>query len=562
MKKLRIGLSAMLLVSCCYAGEKSWQMAPLSGVFGSFLLDMPDGNGKATLGIDVSEAVKSFNLLLQSAGSNNKVAFGLLSKEDGYRRTFALRGKYSFRFNMLERGNVAFVNEGDLVLGVLDGAYLIRTGGDRFKFAQMIFGLRDEFVARVSVGNSQFGARIGADVSAARLSDSYGSETAWDSFSARYGVFAESQLAENVSFRVNADGWRKKYNPNKYFFVEKWASEARISAETSFSLSDRVDLIPLFGYRRFDLERDRRTDLERLEYGGRLVYKTNSRADTKLFFNGIYAPWQHKSGSENLISAGVESKGLSAEVFRRQIKDSYSTFEIKERIIGARLAWKFGGVGQKNMDSYGKTVKEKYDFYRDSGIDDNTSLTLKQQAERLRTIRKRNEWSGNNLVYKTATDYGWGFRYADEAYSGRAGDCDEQSCLNVTMDALNGYKGYTAAWWDFKSWMGHGAAIVQDPTNGQWFFDEYGTIYKVKVSPNASLAEAAKAAIRQNHMYSALPISDSADVYYAVIDCSDGKNYEWLTRLLPLGPLDSVERRPNVERGMELFIGRNFLFND
>ena len=562
MNRAQIGLLVFFLVSCCYAADESWRMEDAAPFSGSFLLDMPSSNGKATVSIDTFKTVKSFNFLLQPADSGNKFAVAFLSKEDGYRRAFALRGKYSFRFNILERGNFVLANESTLALGILDGAYLMEMGDSRFKFAQMLFGLRDGFTAKVSAENSRFGVRMGADVSAARLSDNYGNETVWDSLSARYGIFAESRLAKNVLFQVNADEWRKKYNPDKYFFVEKWASETRVSAETTFSLNNRVDLVPLFGYRRFDLERNERPDLERLEYGGRLILKVGSSSDKKLFLNGIYAPWRHKSGYENLISAGVESSGLSAEVFRRQTEDSYSTFEITERIIGARLAWKFGNAGRKDLDSYGKTVKEKYDFYRDNGIKDNSSLTRIQQAERLDTIRKVTEYAGNNFRYFSASNNGWGFRNADEAYNLRGGDCDEQSCTTVSMDRLNGYKAYNLNYYDLSQWRGHGVELVQDKTNGQWFLSEYGTMFKVNVSPDASLETIAREAVVQNHQDLSLVISDPTRAYYEVIDCSIPGIYQEVTNFINIGSMSMQRHRPNVEYGAELFIGRNFLFGD
>lgn len=559
MNCVRIWLLATFLASHCYASDEGWQIAPLSGVSGSFSINLSSGGERAIAGIDVSETAKSLNFLFQPADSGNKFAVGFLTKNDGYRKAFALRGKYSFRFNILERGNFALANESTLALGILDGAYLMRTGNNRFEFNQALFGLRNSLFVQASIGDTRFGARTGIDVSAAKLSDDYGSETARDSLGAQYGVFAESQLAKDVSFRINADEWQKKYNPDRYFFVEKWAKETRISAETSVSLSSRVDVVPLFGYRKFDLERDWRPDLARLEYGGRLVYKIGGK---KLFFNGIYAPWQHKSGSENLISAGIESNGLSAEVFQRQTKDSYSTFEIKERIIGARLAWKFGSVGRKDLDGYGKTVEEKYDFYRDSGIEDDKRLSRIQQAERLRTIRKVPEYAGSNFRYLYATNNGWGFRDADEVYDLRGGDCDEQSCATVSMDRLNGYKAYDLNYYDFSQWLGHGVELVQDKTNGQWFLSEYGAMFKVNVDPNANLETVSLAAIAQNQQDLALKIADPAESYYEVINCSVPGVYQSVIDFVKVGAMPLMQRhRPNVEYGIDLFIGRNFLLD-
>ena len=88
----------------------------------------------------------------------------------------------------------------------------------------------------------------------------------------------------------------------------------------------------------------------------------------------------------------------------------------------------FGGPDTykiKSIDDYGVVLKDKYQFYTDSGNRDNKSLSRVQQSERLNTIRKVVEWSGNNLF--TLMPAVGGFRDADEVYKLRGGDCDEQS---------------------------------------------------------------------------------------------------------------------------------------
>jgi hypothetical protein len=400
--------------------------------------------------------------------------------------------------------------------------------------------------------------RAGGEVVTADLSDTFGYEKPkWDNYGLRYGVFTKSQFSDKVLFQINADGWRTKYNPDKYFFTEKWGSETKILSETTFLINKNVELVPLLGYRRFDMERDGQVDLEELQYGGRLVYKINNHPDTKLFFNTILALKFRGKGSENLISAGLESKILSAEVYQHQTIDSYSDFEIRDRLSGIKLSWKFGGE-PKTLESY-QSVKKKNSFYLENGNDDIKGLTLKQQAERLGTIREVTEWS-NNLKY--AYGSGSGELLANQVYQGRAGNCEEQSCTNVTMNGLNGYKGYDVGWWDLgKSIIGHGAEIVQDFRNKQWFFVEYGTLYKlVGLSPKASVTEVAEAAVRQNNLYSALPLTNPINPVFAVFDCNDGQKYTQVTDYISLTNLSSGVRRPNVENGAELYIGRNFLF--
>ena len=215
------------------------------------------------------------------------------------------------------------------------------------------------------------------------------------------------------------------------------------------------------------------------------------------------------------------------------------------------------------MDSYAYAKDRKYGFYRDSGTKDDSRLTLKEQAERLGTLRKRNEWSGQNLSWKSAPDDGWGFRNANEAYKERGGDCNEQSCLNSFMDTLNGYKSFELDYYDYKSWEGHGVQLVQAPTNGQWFLDEYGVIYKIKVDPKAPLEKVALEGLKQNSNFLTLQISrNGKDMYYEVYDCSNPLKYDSISKFISLSGVAPNYGRPQIEYGSELFTGRNFLLGD
>jgi hypothetical protein len=560
--KLIILAFAMLLDQYCHANDLGWQIDK-SGDSTSVTAQTTDKDSGVRIAADISESAKAVSVFSLSADGKDTFVVSVLSKQDNLRESLAARGKLPFSFSLLKLGGFELRNEGAAAIGILRGSYsnANKLAGDAQKpdieFIRHLYGVRNELVSGFSIGRSQFGLRAGAEIVGADLSDDYGKTgVRRDNYGLRFGAFAGSQFSKDIFFRISADGWRKKYDPENYFFTEKWASETKILSETAFLADKNVELVSLLGYRRFDLERDGQADLEELQYGGRLVYKTNDRSDTRLFLNAVRASKFQSRGSENLISAGVGSKNLSAEIYQRQTIDSYSDFKIKERTVAVSLSWKFGAK-PKSLES-SKSVKEKYSFYLDSGNEDVRSLTLKQQAERLQTLRKQSEWE-RDLNYAKALNTG--FRYAEDVYKGRAGDCDEQACMSNTMGALNGYKGYAVAWYDRgKSMGGHAVKVVQDPGSKQWFFVEYGMTYKVNVPSDASVTDVAAEAVRQNHMNSALPLAKAIDPRFAVIDCSDGRTYS-SSGYMPLKGADPVERRPNVERGVELFTSRDFLFD-
>ena len=547
----------MLLNQPCHAKEDfDWQID--KGMDStSITAELFAGDFGGKIVVDKSESTTKVDIVSETTEGKEKFTFSVFNKSDNLQNSLTGRVKVPFRFNLLERGDFKLGTEGSLVAGILHGMY-----GDEvntnFDFVRLLYGVRNEFVSDFSIGQTKFGLRAGAEVVAADLIDRFGKrDTRWDNYGLRFGAFAKSQFSEKVLFQINANGWRKKYNPEDYFFTEKWTSETKVFSETRFLVNNNVEIVPLLGYRRFDLERDGRVDLEEIQYGGRLVYKTNNPLDTKFFLNTIHASKFQKRGSENVVSVGVESKNWSGEIYQSQNVDSYSDFEIKDSVVAVRLSWRFGGK-QKNLDSY-KSIDEKYNFYLDNGNEDIKSLTLKQQAERLHSLREQSEWD-RNLSYKTEPSAS--FKNAKGVYKDRSGDCDEQSCTSVMMSALEGYNGYTVAWWDFgKSLIGHAAKIVQDPTNKQWFFVEYGMTFKVDAPSNARVDEVAAAAIKQNHIFSSLPLDNPIDPRYVVIDCNDGQKYDLLTNYISLNGVTSVKRRPNVEYGTELFVGQNFLFD-
>jgi hypothetical protein len=252
---------------------------------------------------------------------------------------------------------------------------------------------------------------------------------------------------------------------------------------------------------------------------------------------------------------------MSAELYRKDVRDEYSTFVLKESLTGFRFAWKFGSSERKlkDADDYGNSLKYRHEFYRESGRQDNTSLTRVQQAERLRTLRMQNEWT-YNLSWVPET-----FWNTEAVYRKRSGDCDQQQCLNNTMHTLNGYRSYLGGWWDFRrGFVGHAVGLIQDPTNGEWFWQEYGLLAKVRnVSANTAPQQVFAEALKQNHSFSALPLDprNTQNVYYSLINCNDPQSYQWLTGFNALGSVPSRRSRPNIEYGHELFTKRNFLFD-
>ena len=548
---------AMLFNQFCYGKDWNVQVEKTSDST-SFVAEGFDDKDGGKISLDYSDSIAVAKFSMENLEGKEKIAFSIFNKKDGVRNSLAIKGKLPTDFSIVKSGNFGLKNSGSLSFAILSGSYGTPSE-KRYEFEQRLYGIREELVSDFYVKQVKFGLKGGVDVVTADMSDNYGNlKNKWDNYGLRFGAYAKSQFSKNVFFQINADGWRKKYNPEKYFFVERWASETKVLSETTFLVNKNVELIPLLGYRRFNLERDGRVDLEELQYGSRFVYKTNNHADTKLYLNTIRALKLCGRGSETLVAVGTESNGLSVEVYYRQNIDSYSTFAIKDSMSAVSISWKFGGR-PKDLESY-KSLSEKHSFYLSSGSGDVKKLTLKQQAERLGTIRKQSEWE-LNLLY--ASEPLTGFRHAQEVYDGRAGDCDEQACLNATMETLNGYKTYVISWYDFGKHLpvGHAARIVKDFTNNQWFFVEYGRVFKINVPAGASPENAAVVAVEQNHMFTALVLDKPVDARVIVSDCSDGQGRKYINGYIPLKNVSSDTRRPNIEYGSELFVGRDFLFD-
>lgn len=525
---------------------------------GSFLIQ--DSSGLA-VGFDYTDNVKLLNIFINSDDKMHQVSGGFLSRKDGIRESFALRGKYALELPFFYGQHWRLSSESSLAGGFLDAKYLSQRGEPRFEFNEMMFGFGQYLVNRVKSRDVIATLKFGGEISGATLADDYGKETMWDSYGVGLRGDVTARLADPVKIRVEADAMRKRYNPERYFFVEKWTNELGVRSALVLSPHRKWDVIPSFNYKRVDIERDRRLDLERPEFGATVVRKDALKDGWNVFVKGLYAPWRHKKGRESVLSFGVHSSMMSVELYRKNVRDEYSTFALEESLTGFRLAWKLGSSERrlKDADDYGNSLKYKHEFYRESGRQDNAALTRVQQAERLRTLRKQNEWTFNlSWVPETFWD-------TDAVYRKRSGDCDQQQCLNNTMHTLNGYRSYLGAWWDFnRGFVGHAVGLIQDPTNGEWFWQEYGMLAKVRnVSANTAPQQVFAEALKQNHSFSALPLDprNTQNVYYSLINCNDPQSYQWLTWFNPIGNVPSQRVRPNIEYGHELFTKRNFLFD-
>lgn len=517
---------------------------------------------KFRMNLDITRDIKA----LSFRAIDNKISYfsgRFLFKTGGIKEGFAFRGNYTLDVPLEIKGN-NFQSKSSLALGVLDAWYSAFDEKRRFEHTQYLYGFSQYF--GFSVGElKQFRSELGGQVAYSTISNYYGDLAEWDNYGFRFKNYFVFDLNESAAIYLSGGIAKQKYNPEKYFFTEKWTTEAGFNSGIGIFWGI-AEIIPMFNYKIVDIERNGRLDLQRPEYGIRVILKDIFYKNWNLSVTGIYAPWHHKQGNEKFISAGLITKNFNAEIFHRAQSEKFSDFMENEYFTGIQLAWKFGDSKRKpeiySIDDYAYAPKDKYSFYLNDGSVGDRNLSFNQQAERLGTFRKRNEWSGQNLKYLLAADNGWGFRDANEVYRLRGGDCDEQACHNVAMDTLNGYPAYTLAYWDLSQWLGHGVELVKDPTNGQWFLDEYGMIYKINVELNATPEKAALEAIRQNHRDLALEIIDVKSSEFALVDCRQPGIYEFITPIIPIGWIPEGKHRPNVEYGYELWTGRGFLFDE
>lgn len=563
----QILLLGMLLIwngNLAIAQDTSWRAEGGMPKHGSLEIKGQENFGEVRAEADYSPSVNALNFFIK-IDEANKLSFGYLGKKELIRQGTGIKLRYEFDLPLVSGSSWNVSSEAKVALGYIDAKYVFRNRSGLNpgnSISHMLLGVSNHLKGEWQVNQAKSVLRVGGYTTGSNMHDDWGDIAAWDNH--RVGISGTFEIPiHEVKFRAEFSAHQVKYNPERYFFVEKWTKDYQGRTEFMVPL-DQWQLIPSLEYQKLDIERDRRVDFERKEYGFTVIRKNLLQSKSDGFLKGIYAPWMHKSGRETLVAVGINSSNSSGEIYRREIVDRYSSFVLKENIYGLRLSWKFGDSEKelrKGIKKYGQMVSDKYAFYhRGDSMKDDNSLTFNQQAERIGNVRRRIEWSGNGLEWRQAPTTGVGFRYPDETYAGRAGDCDEQSCMNNRLDRLSGHQSYTAAYWDSGvSSVGHAVTVFQDPTNGQWFLEEYGMTYKINgLSPNATKEEAMRVGLLQNSQFLALRIKNSGSAVFTPWDCyepnSPARTY------YSFGAIPTSTSRPSIERGVELFTKRGFLF--
>lgn len=485
----------------------------------------------------------------------HNIAFSFADNKSRHRHSTAVRGKYSA---VIPIGK--FFSESALAGGILD-----YTQKDFLDFPSIfLFGAGQHAGINLENSKARFSARAGGYVSGQTLSDNFGRLTQKNndiidiscSFDYLFPkkIFDENGIKildnskSNAAIHAEAFAERKRYNPGLYFFTEKNATDLGIKIEAiQKTNSNKMEFGPFFCYRRTNIERDGRTDRDSREFG---IYAALN--DIGLGFNpfarGSVYMFRPTGSNEIRFSIGadcnIKGRNYSFEAVGKNLEEVVSGH--KEFAGGIKMTATFGKHQRKS---------ELNEFYTDSGKKDDDKLTLNEQAMRLGSIRKRNEWTGNNLAYASA-DSSNPFHEEQEVYSHRKGDCDEQANLNRVIDNFNNNKAEVLLWFDgFDGFNGHGAELVQDKTNGQWFLSEYGNIFKVNAGKNADIYEAGEQALKQNHAYTSLEIKNPEGTVFLFQDSSG-----YFSSGRGTGPLPKMQR-PQIEYGHETLIGiRDFLF--
>ncbi|NCN52848.1 hypothetical protein GW950_00085 [Candidatus Wolfebacteria bacterium] len=524
--------------------------------YGSF--KVRDSSSGMRFELDATESVKSFSGHFGSKDGVHRGSAGILFKNYGTREATGLRGKYSLNLPLHNGEVIDLLSESSVGAGVVMGKYILpQSNSATREFYQFLYGVKQSIGIRVGESQNVFGLKASVEGTYSSHNDDYGSMSQWDSRGVGVDAYFSSSFSEKLMLRMKGSAMKKQYNPELYFFVEDWVNEIQMLSEIVYGPYKHLDIIPSFNWRRLDIERNGRADLERPEFGTMLVLKDLSSYGINIFAKGVHAPWRHKRGGETLLSLGFRTKSSSLEAYHRTVKDQYSSFKFVEKMTGVKLTWKFGSREMESIDDYGSAYKDKYKFFQDDGLTEHSELPRKKQTERLENPRKRNEWSGSHYRWQQAT----GMRTPQEVYDGRGGDCDEQACANVSMDNQNGYEAYNLAYWDFSQGnVGHAVSIVKDKYNGQWFLDEYGVLHKIDVAPNADRDTVARAALAQTNGHLALRIVNGSHAWMQVGNCpSDGLYY--MSNMVKVGSVPRVTSRPKLEYGHERFTKRDFLFS-
>ncbi|MBU6142038.1 hypothetical protein KGO95_02890 [Patescibacteria group bacterium] len=561
--------ASILIALCLFSQEAfatdAWEADLGTSQYGSYTYDKDQFHFTA----DVSDLVKAVNVSLQ-IGERKKILFTFLSKRIAPHGATAVRATYVDEIPLVRWHDWRLEDESRLGTGIVSSHYFFPDGNSvpSTDFTHYALGAGNYLVNTFHLGSrGRMSMRVGGDETGSEINDTAGAMPAqWDSYRMLMDGKASWRFSRLATINATASLSRTRYNPDRYFFVQNWAKEYHGNMSVTWAPVSQWEIIPSLGYDYVDIERDARIDLERPSVGMMVVRKNIVSAHDRMYVRGIYAPWRQMRGQDTLLAAGFSYKNVGGEVYRRETNAVYSTFVEKSALTGLRFSWRFGEAAfhaREGLKRY-RSPERKYAFYYPGDqVTDDTSLSRTQQAERLGNLRRRIAWSGQYLTWKEAPNGGLGFRYQDTTYAGRAGDCDEQSCMNNSMDRLNGYRAYSLAWWDYsKAYEGHAVELVQDLTNKEWFWVEYGMVYKLRVNPNMTMEQIMREALAQNNQFSALPIKDPSQTHFELIQCDTQGTYTTVSPYYTLRTMMRSSDRPAIERGIDLFTKRDFVLGD
>lgn len=467
--------------------------------------------------------------------------YGVSLQKTPIRHNAFMRLGYSFNWQLANY----LANETSLGLGYLDSK---RSDKNSYlSFGEGLIGARNHL--RLQIGkNTHLG--FGGTVVESLLSQ----ETKWDN--AEYEAYFRHVLVstEIEKWLIDLETSSKIYNPDRYFFVKK---RDLLSFRTGPQFSGKFGQITLFGGAETE-KFDNKPHKKILLLGSNIRFNISSQNLIQLRF-GVSGNTINKTDSK-VLSGTWENPKFNFEIYG--LTQDGEIWQ-REKNIGAKLTLRIPNSIPKNRplfspEEYREPIK-KSDFYAEHGFIDDPSLTLEQQANRLHTLRLRNEWSGQNLVYHHICAP---LRWPIDVYDTRMGDCDDQAFLNSWIDRHNGYQAYLLSYWSTDKNVGHGVEIIQDSKTGRWFLDEYGIIQEILVAPDAPIETVALEALKQGTNFTALPIKNGSKIWYWVDSTvEDPRGYEWITDYIVVENFQSTAgKKPRIETGYELFAGPDALW--
>ena len=496
----------------------------------------------ASLNAYYSDTQKGFGVNVQ-LNRRSSLNFGLDSRDFFTRDLF-----YRLRFS-LDSGLIGPLNyRGSLGAGYLDSKNKdleSKSAHSGFDVNRSLIGARQLLYLKFGENSGHY-AEIGAGVSSVN-DDNRGLESYFQS-----RVFG---------WLTDATASIKLFDRERYFFTDQ---KSRIG----FLTGPRIPL-PGLTLRPFG-------GMEVRGFNQELEEKTNNFGALLSFGER----WQFRiAGAQNSVSQTKDWSGsvaytgswVSGEIFG--LERTGAVWQ-KEKNIGLKVTIISIGSSSKNpIDKENFTANDyreparQSQFYNETGYPDDRNLTLTEQAQRLKTLPLRSQWSRANLAYKA---YGWwaidpfsDARSPLETYLSRDGDCNDQSLLTSWIDQRNGYRAYDLEY-RFGLGVSHGVELVQDPRTGRWFLDEYGKIQEVLVPAGADLRTVAGEALKQGAEFLAQPPTDPVVIYQVFQPNGDPAldppaHYRDLVYEYRLFQ-SSAGRHPRRETGYELFAGPDALW--